>query len=51
MTDCFGIAARNRNKLDFLMKSDIKLRSEAVVIMTLTDFDVAEQVPIVFEDE
>lgn len=42
--DCFGIAARNRYKIDFLKKKDIKLRNGGRVVISFMDKNVADQV-------
>lgn len=43
-SDCFGIAARAKNQLDFLLTKDAKLRNRAVVVISYMNRSLAEQV-------
>ena len=43
-SDCFGIAARAKNQLDFLLTKDAKLRNRAVVVISYGERRAAEQV-------
>ena len=43
-SDCFGIAARAKNQLDFLLTKDAKLRNRAVVVISYMNRRAAELV-------